>query len=163
MEADQNNDATVDFNTIIVIMLQGIHQMFSPIWFTNFSHKYFLIFYWSKQGFFLSLPVLKEIMTIIRYKNQQIRNSRLVKPSDEFVICQFTYLICLSFCGIDLDPITSTTIISYFEPCYYRGHDMLSRIFQIRIYDFFHQYFSVEKENKFLIGLKRHFFSLLSI
>ena len=52
MEADQNNDATVDFNTIIVIMLQGIHQMFSPIWFTNFSHKYFLIFYWSKTGFF---------------------------------------------------------------------------------------------------------------
>ena len=35
---------------------------------------------------------------------------------------------------------------------YYRVHDMFSRIFWIRIYEFFHQYFSVAKENKFLIG-----------
>ena len=47
---------------------------------------------------------------------------------------------------------------------YYRAHDMFSRIFRIRIYEFFHQYFSVGKENKFLIGHKMHFFlPLLSI
>ena len=34
---------------------------------------------------------------------------------------------------------------------------MFSRIFWIRIYEFFHQYFSVEKENKFVIGHIRHF------
>ena len=37
---------------------------------------------------------------------------------------------------------------------YFWVHDMFSRIFRIlQIYKFFHQYFSVEKEDKFLIGL----------
>ena len=44
---------------------------------------------------------------------------------------------------------------------YYWAHDMFSRISWIQIDKFFHQYFSVEKENKILIGQKRHFFSVL--
>ena len=36
-------------------------------------------------------------------------------------------------------------------------HDMFSQIGRIRIYEFFHQYLWVEKENKFLIGQKMHF------
>ena len=46
---------------------------------------------------------------------------------------------------------------------YYRVHDMFSRILQIRIYEVFHQYFSNEKENKFLIGSKKSSFSQLSV
>ena len=42
-------------------------------------------------------------------------------------------------------------------------HDMFSRTFQIRIYKFFHQYFSVEKEKKILICQKRHSLSVLTI
>ena len=38
---------------------------------------------------------------------------------------------------------------------------MFSRIFQVKIYEFFHHYFSAEKENKFLIGQKIYFFSVL--
>ena len=73
--------------------------------------------------FFFSVET--EIITNICHKNQQqIWHSRLVKPSDEFVNCQFTYLICLRFCGINFNPIPSTTIISYFEPCYQRVHHM---------------------------------------
>ena len=36
-------------------------------------------------------------------------------------------------------------------------HDMFSQIVRIRTYEFFHQYFWVEKENKFLIGQKMPF------
>ena len=48
---------------------------------------------------------------------------------------------------------------------YYWVYDMFSRIFRIlRIQKFFHQYFSVEKENKFTIDQRRHFsLSVLSI
>ena len=37
-------------------------------------------------------------------------------------------------------------------------HDMFSQIVRIRIYEFFHQYFSVEKQNKFLLVKKGIFF-----
>ena len=39
-----------------------------------------------------------------------------------------------------------------------QAHDMFSRIFRGQIYKFFHQYFSVEKENKFFIGQKQGIF-----
>jgi hypothetical protein len=37
---------------------------------------------------------------------------------------------------------------------------MFSRVFTIPIYEFFHQYFSVEKVNKFLIGQEAFFITL---
>ena len=45
-----------------------------------------------------------------------------------------------------------------FASCnYYRAHDMFSRIFRVQIDEFFHQYFSVEKENKFIFCQERQF------
>ena len=41
---------------------------------------------------------------------------------------------------------------------YYRGHNIFSRIFWIRTFEFFHQYFSDKNENKFLICQKLRFF-----
>ena len=41
---------------------------------------------------------------------------------------------------------------------YYRVQDMFSRILQIRIYEVFHQYLSIEKGNKLLIGSKKAIF-----
>ena len=35
--------------------------------------------------------------------------------------------------------------------------------FEYKIYEFFHQYFSVDKKNKFIVGRKRYFCSVLSI
>ena len=46
---------------------------------------------------------------------------------------------------------------------YYWAHDMILRIFRIRMDEFINNYFSVEKGNKFLVGQKMHFFSVLSI
>ena len=47
------------------------------VWICSWKRK--RIFYWSKTVFFFSLPVEKEIIS-------NIKNSRLVKLSDEFVI-----------------------------------------------------------------------------
>ena len=43
---------------------------------------------------------------------------------------------------------------------FYWVHDIFSRIFLIRIYEFFHQDISVAKENKYIIGQIRHFCQL---
>ena len=68
--------------------------MFSPICFTNFSQLLLSLSSWKrkeklfigpKQGF-LSLPFEKEIIINIRQENLKIRNSRLVKLSDELVV-----------------------------------------------------------------------------
>ena len=40
---------------------------------------------------------------------------------------------------------------------------MFSRIFRVQINEIFHQYFSVENKNKFLIGHRRHSFSGLNL
>ena len=67
--------------------------MFSPIYFTNFFsvcavEKENKLLIGSKQFFFLNLPVEKEILQIF------VKKSRLVKPSDEFVIIlQFSWMI----------------------------------------------------------------------
>ena len=45
---------------------------------------------------------------------------------------------------------------------YYWAHDMFSRIFRVQINQYFHQYFLVEKEQKFIFGQERYF-SVLSI
>ena len=65
--------------------------MFSPICFTNFFHlerlkKVTNFFFVQNKFFSLSLPVEKEFITNIRWKNAKIWNLRFVKTSDEFVI-----------------------------------------------------------------------------
>ena len=72
-----------------------------------------------------------------------------------FPKCHF-FLPKLQICTFHrlVENLISTWMICF--PHFY--HNMFSRIFRIRIYKFFHQYFSVEQENKFIFLVKKGMF-----